>query len=180
MFNIENLNDEYFTKLGSDEVLDIKELPLYEKGQCFRFFFDSEILTNKAVLYNIFLAIDGIDGLSDEELASEKVFFSSKKEYETIIHQVRYEINDFCSWIVEFYLNILAGLSATSEEALTTPQITHVNFIPYMTPKLLSRLLVKYKDRIEIWNIKPVMNAEELFNKIHIKEEVTADGIDNR
>ena len=49
-----------------------------------------------------------------------------------------------------------------------------------MTPIVLSKLLVKYKDRIEIWNTKPALNANILFNKIHKKEEVTADGIDNR
>ena len=180
MFNIENLNDEYFTQLGSDEVLEIKGLPLYEKGQCFRYFLDSEILTNKAVLYNIFLAINGIEELSDEELASDIVFFNSREEFNEIIQQVRYEIDDFCSWIMEFYLNILAGLSVDFEELKYAPQITQINFIPYMTPIVLSKLLVKYKDRIEIWNTKPALNANILFNKIHKKEEVTADGIDNR
>lgn len=180
MFNIENLNDEYFTQLGSDEILDIKELPLYEKGQCFRYFFDSEILTNKAVLYNISLAINGIESLSDEELASDKVFFSSKEEFGEITQQVRYEIDDFCSWIVEFYFNVLAGLSADSEVSRISPQITQLSFVPYMKPNLISKLLLKYKDRIEVWNTKPVENADLLFEQIHNKEEVTADGIDNR
>ena len=50
MFNIENLNDEYFANLDSEAVLDIKSLSAFEKNQCLKYFLNSKVLTNKSIL----------------------------------------------------------------------------------------------------------------------------------
>ena len=44
MFNIENLNDEYFANLDSEAILDIKNLSAFEKNQCLKYFLNSTLV----------------------------------------------------------------------------------------------------------------------------------------
>ena len=95
MFNIENLNDEYFANLDSEAVLDIKSLSAFEKNQCLKYFLNSKVLTNKSILYNLFLIISSVENIDEDDYAREDVFFTSKEEYEDLESRLGYEIIEF-------------------------------------------------------------------------------------
>jgi hypothetical protein len=79
LFNLENLNDEYFSNLNPEEILEIKELSTEDKVTCFKFFLDSVGITNISVISNIFLLINGISNIDDEAINDERIFFKSLK-----------------------------------------------------------------------------------------------------
>ena len=60
MFNIENLNDNFFSQLDPNEVLRIKELDTENKIRCFQYFLTSDVISNISVISYIFLLIDGV------------------------------------------------------------------------------------------------------------------------
>ena len=77
MFEIKKLNDEYFSNLAPEAILEIKELPTEDKIKCFRYFLGTDVITNVSVISNLFLLINGITDIEDNALDDERVFFSS-------------------------------------------------------------------------------------------------------
>ena len=69
MFEIKNLNDEFFSNLDPSLVLEIKELTTEDKVMCFRYFLNTDVITNVSVISNLFLLINGITDIDDDALA---------------------------------------------------------------------------------------------------------------
>jgi hypothetical protein len=167
MFNIENLNDNYFTELNPEEILQIKEMSVEDKVTCFKYFLDSEIITNVSVISNIFLLINGISNIDDDTIDDERIFFKSLEEYVDIKLQIRYEIDKFNIRLLEYYFGIIEGLEVVLDELKTHIPNTHFNIMPLVTPQLISRLMTKYLTKLSAERVKPHFNANELYNKIH-------------
>jgi hypothetical protein len=167
MFNLENLNDNYFTELNPEEILQIKEMSVEDKVTCFKYFLDSEIITNVSVISNIFLLINGISNIDDDTIDDERIFFKSLEEYVDIKLQIRYEIDKFNIRLLEYYFGIIEGLEVVLDELKTHIPNTHFNIMPLVTPQLISRLMTKYLTKLSAERVKPHFNANELYNKIH-------------
>jgi hypothetical protein len=167
MFNIENLNDNYFTDISPEEILQIKDLSIEDKVTCFKYFLDSEIITNVSVISNIFLLINGISNIDDDTIDDERIFFKSLEEYVDIKLQIRYEIDKFNIRLLEYYFGIIEGLEVVLDELKTHIPNTHFNIMPLVTPQLISRLMTKYLTKLSAERVKPHFNANELYNKIH-------------
>lgn len=167
MFNLENLNDEYFSNLNPEEILEIKELSTEDKVTCFKFFLDSEVITNISVISNIFLLINGISNIDDEAINDERIFFKSLEEYVDIKLQIRYEIDDFNIYLLEYYLGIIEGLDVTLDELKTHIPNTHFNIMPLVTPNLISKIMSKYLRQMSAERVRPHFYANELYNKIN-------------
>lgn len=179
MFNIENLNDEYFTNLGSDEVLDIKNLTAFEKNQCFKYFLNSKVLTNKSILYNLFLMISSIENIDDDDYARDDVFFTSKEEYEDLESRLGYEIIEFRVNLLELYLCIMAGLANSSEESKIDIDPTYQNILEYIDPIFVANLILTYIKSVNAEHIKPINNAREYYDKINYMKGVESCGFDD-
>lgn len=95
MFDLKNLNDDFFATLNPEEVLEIKSLKTEDKIKCFRYFLTSDVISNISVISNIFILIDGITSIEDNTLDDERVFFNSLEEYVDIKLQLKDEINAF-------------------------------------------------------------------------------------
>lgn len=167
MFKLENLNDEYFSNLNPEEILEIKELSTEDKVTCFKFFLDSEVITNISVISNIFLLINGISNIDDEAINDERIFFKSLEEYVDIKLQIRYEIDDFNIYMLEYYLGIIEGLDVTLDELKTHIPNTHFNIMPLVTPNLISKIMSKYLRQMSAERVRPHFCANELYNKIN-------------
>ena len=129
MFNLENLNDEYFCNLDSEEILEIKKLPTEDKIKCFKYFLGSEVITNISVISNIYILINGISSIDEDSLNDERVFFNSLEEYVDIKLEIRHEIDDFNIRLIEYYLGIIEGLDVTLDELKTHIPNTHFNLM---------------------------------------------------
>ena len=167
MFNLENLNDEYFCNLDSEEILEIKKLPTEDKVKCFKYFLGSEVITNISVISNIYILINGISSIDEDSLNDERVFFNSLEEYVDIKLEIRHEIDNFNIRLIEYYLGIIEGLDVTLDELKTHIPNTHFNLMPLVTPNLVSKLMLKYLTRIDCNKVKPAFNAAELYSKIN-------------
>ena len=167
MFEIKNLNDEYFSNLASEVILEIKELPTEDKIKCFRYFLVTDVITNVSVISNLFLLINGITDIEDNALDDERVFFSSLEEYIDVKLEIKNEIDVFNTRLLEYYLGVIKGLSVNLDELKTHIPNTFFNLMPLVTINLISKLTIKYLDRIENKNVKPVFNAMELYSEIN-------------
>ena len=167
MFEIKNLNDEYFSNLASEVILEIKELPTEDKINCFRYFLGTDVITNVSVISNLFLLINGITDIEDNALDDERVFFSSLEEYIDVKLEIKNEIDVFNTRLLEYYLGVIKGLSVNLDELKTHIPNTFFNLMPLVTINLISKLTIKYLDRIENKNVKPVFNAMELYSEIN-------------
>ena len=167
MFEIKNLNDEYFSNLAPEVILEIKELPTEDKIKCFRYFLGTDVITNVSVISNLFLLINGITDIEDNALDDERVFFSSLEEYIDVKLEIKSEIDVFNTRLLEYYLGVIKGLSVNLDELKTHIPNTFFNLMPLVTINLISKLTIKYLDRIENKNVKPVFNAMELYSEIN-------------
>ena len=167
MFNLENLNDAYFSELDPEEILQIKDMSVEDKVTCFKYFLDSEIITNVSVISNIFLLINGISNIDEDAIEDERIFFKSLEEYVDIKLQIRYEIDDFNIYLLEYYLGVIEGLEVVLDELKTHIPNTHFNIMPLVTPQLMSRIMTKYLTRMNAERVKPHFHANEIYNKIH-------------
>ena len=167
MFEIKNLNDEYFSNLASEVILEIKELPTEDKIKCFRYFLGTDVITNVSVISNLFLLINGITDIEDNALDDERVFFSSLEEYIDVKLEIKNEIDVFNTRLLEYYLGVIKGLSVNLDELKTHIPNTFFNLMPLVTINIISKLTIKYLDRIENKNVKPVFNAMELYSEIN-------------
>jgi len=167
MFDLKNLNDDFFAKVNTNEILNVKEMKTEDKIKCFRYFLTSDIISNISVISNIFLLIDGVSSISDDTLQDNRVFFNSLEEYVDIKLQLRDEIDSFNIKLVEYYLGIIEGLDVVLDELKTHITNTHYNIMNLVTPNLISKLMLKYLTRITVSNVKPAFHAVELYNKIN-------------
>lgn len=179
MFNIENLNDEYFANLDSEAVLDIKGLSAFEKNQCLKYFLNSKVLTNKSILYNLFLMISSVENIDEDDYAREDVFFTSKEEYEDLESRLGYEIIEFRITLLELYLCIMAGLANTSEDSKAEIEPTYLNILEYIDPIFVANLILSYIKSVNAEHIQPVKNAQELYDKINYMKGVESCGFDD-
>ena len=179
MFNIENLNDEYFANLDSEAVLDIKSLSAFEKNQCLKYFLNSKVLTNKSILYNLFLIISSVENIDEDDYAREDVFFTSKEEYEDLESRLGYEIIEFRINLLELYLCIMAGLANTSEDSKVEIEPTYLNILEYVDPIFIANLILSYIKSVNAEHIQPVKNAKELYDKINYMKGVESCGFDD-
>ena len=179
MFNIENRNDEYFANLDSEAVLDIKNLSTFEKNQCLKYFLNSKVLTNKSILYNLFLIISSVENIDEDDYAREDVFFTSKEEYEDLESRLGYEIIEFRINLLELYLCIMAGLANTSEDSKVEIEPTYLNILEYVDPIFVANLILSYIKSVNAEHIQPVKNAKELYDKINYMKGVESCGFDD-
>ena len=179
MFDTDNLNDEYFTNLDSETVLDIKNLSTFEKNQCLKYFLSSKVLTNKSVIYNLFLMISSVENIDEDDYASEDVFFTSKEEYEDLESRLGYEIIEFRINLLELYLCIMAGLANTSENPKIDIEPTYMNILEYIDPIFVANLILSYIKSINAEHIQPIKNAQKLYDKINYMKGVESCGFDN-
>lgn len=167
MFDIKNLNDNFFMELDQEEILQIKDLSLDDKVACFKFFLSSDVISNISVISNIFLLINGISNIDDDTIEDERIFFKSLEEYVDIKLQIRSEIDNFNIYLLEYYLGIVEGLEVVLDELKTHIPNTHFNVMPLVTPQLISRIMIKYLPKIDTKRVKPHFNSNELYNKIN-------------
>ena len=179
MFNVENLNDEYFANLDSEAILDIKNLSAFEKNQCLKYFLNSKVLTNKSILYNLFLIISSVENIDEDDYAREDVFFTSKEEYEDLESRLGYEIIEFRINLLELYLCIMAGLANTSEDSKVEIEPTYLNILEYVDPIFVANLILSYIKSVNAEHIQPVKNAKELYDKINYMKGVESCGFDD-
>lgn len=167
MFEIKNLNDDFFASVDPEEILAIKELPSEEKVKCFRYFLTTDILTNVSVISNIYLLINGISSIDDNALKDERIFFKSLEEYVDIKLEIRKELDQYSIKVLEYYLGIIQGLDVQLDELKSHIPNSYYNIMPLITPTLISRLALKYLKKIDIDNVKAAFNANELYSKIN-------------
>ena len=179
MFEVKNLNDEYFSQLNPGEVLDIKKLSTEDKILCFRYFLSSDAITNVSVISNLFLLINGISDIDDNALEDERIFFSSLEEYVDVKLEIKEEIDKFNIALLEYYLGIVEGLNVTLDELKSHIPNTHFNLMSLVTPELISKLMLKYLTRIDCHNVKPTFNANDLYNKINSSDSLFLGFIQN-
>lgn len=179
MFEVKNLNDEYFSQLDPGEVLDIKKLSTEDKILCFRYFLSSDAITNVSVISNLFLLINGISDIDDNALEDERIFFSSLEEYVDVKLEIKEEIDKFNIALLEYYLGIVEGLNVTLDELKSHIPNTHFNLMSLVTPELISKLMLKYLTRIDCHNVKPAFNANDLYNKINSSDSLFLGFIQN-
>lgn len=179
MFEVKNLNDEYFSQLDPGEVLDIKEMSTDDKISCFRYFLKSEGITNISVISNLFLLINGISNIDDNALNDERVFFSSLEEYVDVKLEIKEEIDSFNIALLEYYLGVVEGLNVTLDELKSHIPNTYFNLMSLVTPELVSKLMLKYLTRIDCHNVKPAFNANDLYNKINNSDSLFLGFIQN-
>lgn len=192
MFDLKNLNDDFFATVSTEEILDIKDMDTDSKVECFRYFLTSDVISNISVISNIFLLIDGVSSIDENTLEDSRVFFNSLEEYVDIKLQLRSEMDSFNIKLLEYYLGIVEGLDVTLDELKVHITNTHYNIMNLVTPTLISKLMLKYLTRISFENVNPVFHATELYSKINntdnlivgflqkLTNEVNLHAVDNR
>ena len=192
MFDLKNLNDDFFATVSTEEILDIKAMDTDSKVECFRYFLTSDVISNISVISNIFLLIDGVSSIDENTLEDPRVFFNSLEEYVDIKLQLRSEMDSFNIKLLEYYLGIVEGLDVTLDELKVHITNTHYNIMNLVTPTLISKLMLKYLSRISFENVNPVFHATELYSKINntdnlivgflqkLTNEVNLHAVDNR
>lgn len=167
MFDIENLNDEYFLTVQADELLKIKSLSTEDKIKCFRFFLNSNVITNFSAITNLFLLINGIGGIEESSLCNEKMFFNDLEEYIDIKLKLKKDIENFKKKLLEYYLGVVQGLNVKLPELKVHITNTHYNILFLTNPLFISKLMLEYLKYIDVNTIKPTFNAESIYNKIN-------------
>lgn len=167
MFDVKDLNDDFFAQLNPNEVLKVKELDTESKVKCFQYFLISDVISNISVISNVFLLIDGVSSINDDTLEDDRVFFNSLEEYVDIKLQLRSEIDAFNIKLLEYYLGIIEGLDVALDELKSHITNTHYNIMNLVTPNLISKLMLKYLKRVSLENVHPAFHAAELYSKIN-------------
>lgn len=167
MFDLNNLNDEFFDNVNKEEILDVKSLQFKDKVTCFSYFLTSDHITNVSVLANIFLVINGFSEFSSDVENDPKVFFNNIEEYVDIKLKLKKEIESFCIKLIENYLGVLLGLTILLDERKEHIKNTHFNILHLADIKLISKLMNKYLAKIDFKNIKPAHCSSEIYEKIN-------------
>jgi len=167
MFDINNLNNEYFTKVDASEILEIKDLTTEDKIKCFSFFLQSDIITNSSVISNLFMLVNGISSIDDDVLNDSRVFFNDLEEYVDIKLELKKEIDNFKKKLLEFYLGVVQGLNVKLPELKIHITNTHFNILYLANPTFISKLMLEHLKNIDVNNVKPTFNAESIYDKIN-------------
>lgn len=167
MFDLKNLNDEYFSNLASEEVLEIKGLSTEEKAECFKYFLSTDVISNVSVISNVFILVNGITNIDDDLMDDDRIFFNSLEEYIDIKLEIKHELDVFNTKLVEYYLGVIQGIDVKLDELKTHIPNTYFNVMPLITPNLISKLMLKYLPHVNVENVKPAFCAIDIYNKIH-------------
>ncbi len=167
MFNLENLNDEYFRKLDAGEIVEIKKLKTEDKIKCFKFFLNSDVITNHSVISNLYILVNGISDIDEDIENDDRAFFNNLEEYVDIKLDLKEELDLFKKKIVEYYLGILKGLIVKIPELKVHITNTHYNIFYLADPCFISKMMVEQLDNVNVKDIKPTFNAESLYDKIN-------------
>lgn len=167
MFDINNLNDEYFIKLDAGEILEIKELTTEDKIKCFKFFLESDVITNHSVISNLFILINGITNIDNDLAEDIRVFFNDLEEYVDIKLELKHSIDLFKKRLLEYYLGIIQGLNVKLPELKIHITNTYYNILCLANPIFISKLTLEQLKNIDINNVKPTFNAESIYDKIN-------------
>ena len=167
MFELKNLNDEYFSNLASEEVLEIKGLSTEEKAECFKYFLSTDVISNVSVISNVFILVNGITNIDDDLMDDDRIFFNSLEEYIDIKLEIKHELDVFNTKLVEYYLGVIQGIDVKLDELKTHIPNTYFNVMPLITPNLISKLMLKYLPHVNVENVKPTFCAIDIYNKIH-------------
>ena len=167
MFNINNLNEDYFIKLSAEEILEIKELTTENKIKCFKFFLENNVITNKSVIGNIFMLINGINSFEDDLAGDNRIFFNGLEEYVDIKTELREEISAFKIKLLEYYLGIIKGLTVKLPELKVHITNTYYNIFQLANPIFISKLMVTHLKYVDNAKIQPTFNAESIYDKIN-------------
>lgn len=179
MFDMTNLTKEYFTNINDDEILDIKGLSTEDKVTCFKFFLTEEAIRNRSVVSNIFLLLNGVASIDDDALKDERVFFNSLEEYVDVKLQIREELDNFNIRLLEYYLGIIEGLDVVLDEIKVHMTNTYFTIMPLMTPRLISKIMLKYLPKIDVTRVAPVHFASEFYSKINNYDSFVMEFIKN-
>lgn len=175
MFDLKNLNDDYFSKLNVDEILEIKELSFEDKVKCFEYFLNTDYITNASALANIFILINGIkDSSLLEEKDNPKCFFKDLEEYVDIKITLKNSLDNFCIKLVEYFLGVITGLSVVLPELKAHIPNTHFNILSIASIDLISKLFSKYIKMVNLKNVKPVFCAEKLYYNFNKDSNIIA------
>ncbi len=169
MFDINNLNDKYFSEVTADEVLEIKSLSTEDKIKCFNYFLNSDVITNYSVISNLFMLIDGSSGIDEAAVNNVRVFYNDIEEYVDIKIELKQEIENFKKRLLECYLSIVEGLHVRLPELKTMPSNTCYNVLCLVNPVFISKIMFEQLKNVDISNVKPAFNAETLYDKINDK-----------
>ena len=167
MFDINNLNEEYFMKIDVSELLEVKCLNIEDKIKCFHFFLTSDCIANYSVISNIFMLINGIVNIDDEALNDTRVFFNDLEEYVDIKLELKEEIGQFKRKLIEYYLGVIQGLNVKLPELKVHIPNTYYNILYLANPMFISKIMLEQLKNIDVNNIKPTFNAESIYDKIN-------------
>lgn len=167
MFDIKNLNEDYFLKVKDDELIDIKNLSLDDKIACFKFFLNSKAMRNYSVISNIFILINGITELDQTTFDDERFFFNGLEEYVDIKLGLKEDIKNFGVNLIQYYLGIIKGLNVRLDELKTHIPNTYFCIFNLLTPELLSSLMNKYLAFVDVTKVTPAHCSKELYTKIN-------------
>lgn len=167
MFNVQNLNDEFFINLDTNEVLEVKKMTTDDKVKCFKYFLNSDVITNISVISNIYLLINGISDIEEEALDDERIFFNSLEEYVDIKLEIKNDIDKYNIRLLQYYLGVIEGLSVVLDELKIHIPNTYFNIMPLINTNLISKIMLKYLDRIDCSKVKPVFNATQIYGEIN-------------
>lgn len=167
MFDVCNLNENYFMTIDASEILEIKNLSIEDKIKCFRFFLNCDCITNYSAISNLFILINGITSIDDESLNDVRVFFNDLEEYVDIKLELKQEIEQFKRKLLEYYLGVIQGLNVKLPELKVHITNTHYNILHLANPMFISKIMLEQLKNIDVSSVKPTFNAESIYDKIN-------------
>ena len=167
MFNLENLNDDFFKTLDAGDDVEIKKLKTEDKIKCFKFFLSSDVITNHSIISNLYILVNGISDIDEDIENDDRAFFNSLEEYVDIKLDLKEELDLFKKKIVEYYLGIIKGLIVKIPELKVHITNTHYHIFHLANPEFISKMMLEQLDNIDVKSIKPTFNAESLYDKIN-------------
>lgn len=177
MFDLKNLNDEYFLKLDTNEILEIKDLGFDDKVKCFEYFLTHENINNTSIIINIFYLINGINAMDEIGKEDKRLFFNNLEEYVDIKLAIKDKLTIFSIKLVENYLGVIKGLDTKLPELKVKLPSLYFCVLSLLSPVLLSKLFNKYMLKINLEDIKPVFQADIIYNKINSDNSLIANFI---
>ena len=169
-YTIEKLNS-----LTVDEKLtDIKSMSKEDKISFFNLVLSDESIINANIISNIIVLCTGLSEIDKDLSELPEFFFKDTMEYIDIKQDstLKESIKDYSIKLCQYYLGVLLGLSVKlTDLKIHIPNLFYHSLFGIKVSNI-SKLLNKYLSKVDLSKVKPVNNADIIYNSINSNENL--------
>lgn len=164
-------NPDFFEAIEMTETVEAKELPFDDKVRLFKRCFEEEGLRNPSLISNVLMIVRGCS-LDDELFAKKEVVFKNLEEYLDVKFELKDEIKQFDTRILQYFFGALKGISYMLPDKKEDIPNLYFHTLLVIDISTISKMM--NRTSVSFDNAPLVTNSEAIINSICSKNALVS------